>query len=412
MADKSVLYISYDGMTDNLGQSQVIPYLAGLSKHGYSITILSFEKKQNYAENKEKISTLLSSNSITWNPLPYTPKPPVLSTLWDIRMMYKTAKKICLEKNIKIIHCRSYISAIVGLKLKEKIGTKFIFDMRGFFADERVEGKIWNLKNPAFKLIYKYFKKQEIKFLNHSDYSISLTEAGKNYIMSRKDIRDSIKIKVIPCCADLNHFNYQNISEDIKLATRKHFAYKKEHEIYTYLGSIGTWYLLNEMLDLYLEIHKNNLNARFLFLTADKPSEILEKAEAKGIPTEFIQIQKAQRAELPALLSISKASVFFIIPAFSKTASSPTKMGELMGMGIPLICNSNVGDVSHIMEDTNTGLIVNDFSKETLHNIALKCKDLDTFNKEEIRKGAIKWYSLDEGVLKYKNVYDAVLHND
>jgi glycosyltransferase involved in cell wall biosynthesis len=409
MDNKTVLYISYDGMTDNLGQSQVIPYLAGLAKLGFEITILSFEKKQNFIENKEKIAKLLSDNSIAWNPLPYTSKPPVLSTLWDIWNMHKTAKKLCIEKNIQIVHCRSYISAIVGLKLKTKLGTKFVFDMRGFWADERVEGNIWNLKNPIFKFIYNYFKNLEINFLNNSDYCISLTEAGKNYIMSRKEIRKDIKIQVIPCCADLNHFNYQNSNEEKKEKVRLHFGFDLDNDIYTYLGSIGTWYLLDEMLDLYSEIHITNPKARFLFLTADKASDIFEKAALKGISKEFIRIQKAQRADLPALLSISKASVFFIKPSFSKTASSPTKMGELMGMGIPLICNSNVGDVSLIMEDTKAGIIVHDFSKSNLQDISLKCKDLESLTKEEIRKGAIKWYSLDEGILKYKNVYDSIL---
>ena len=49
-----VLYISYDGMTDSLGQSQVIPYLKGLSKKGYQFTIISCEKKENFEQNKEK----------------------------------------------------------------------------------------------------------------------------------------------------------------------------------------------------------------------------------------------------------------------------------------------------------------------------------------------------------------------
>lgn len=44
----NVLYLSYDGMTDQLGQSQVIPYLQGLSKEGYSFTLISFEKPERF----------------------------------------------------------------------------------------------------------------------------------------------------------------------------------------------------------------------------------------------------------------------------------------------------------------------------------------------------------------------------
>ena len=35
------LYISYDGMTDPLGRSQVLPYLEGLAKRGHEITLVS-----------------------------------------------------------------------------------------------------------------------------------------------------------------------------------------------------------------------------------------------------------------------------------------------------------------------------------------------------------------------------------
>jgi hypothetical protein len=53
-----VLYISYDGMTDPLGQSQVIPYLAGLSAKGYVFTLISCEKEDAYKKNRDKIDKL------------------------------------------------------------------------------------------------------------------------------------------------------------------------------------------------------------------------------------------------------------------------------------------------------------------------------------------------------------------
>ena len=57
---KHILFISYDGMTDPLGQSQVIPYLAGLCKFGYRFTILSCDKQDRYARDKEYVLNMLS----------------------------------------------------------------------------------------------------------------------------------------------------------------------------------------------------------------------------------------------------------------------------------------------------------------------------------------------------------------
>ena len=55
--------------------------------------------------------------------------------------------------------------------------------MRGFYADERVDGKIWSLDNFIYKKIYNYFKSKEKEFLQFSDYTISLTENGKKEIL-------------------------------------------------------------------------------------------------------------------------------------------------------------------------------------------------------------------------------------
>ncbi|RYG29944.1 MAG: glycosyltransferase, partial [Chitinophagaceae bacterium] len=52
---KHILFLSYDGMTDPLGQSQVIPYLKGLTAAGYRFTILSCDKPENYQSGKDQV---------------------------------------------------------------------------------------------------------------------------------------------------------------------------------------------------------------------------------------------------------------------------------------------------------------------------------------------------------------------
>src|ERR1017187_4777734 len=105
---KNILYISYDGMTDQLGQSQLRPYLIGFAKSGYQITIISFEKEKNYKKNFEIIKTLLANNNISWNPLFYTKNPPVFSTLFDLRRMKSLALNIHHKLGFDVVHCRSY----------------------------------------------------------------------------------------------------------------------------------------------------------------------------------------------------------------------------------------------------------------------------------------------------------------
>jgi hypothetical protein len=62
---------------------------------------------------------------------------------------------------------------MVGLEMKRSLGTKFLFDMRGFWADERVEGKIWSLSNPVLKVVYNFFKKKEKEFFQNAYFIVS-----------------------------------------------------------------------------------------------------------------------------------------------------------------------------------------------------------------------------------------------
>jgi glycosyltransferase involved in cell wall biosynthesis len=407
--NKKTLYISYDGMTDPLGQSQVIPYLSGLSESGYAITLISFEKKEKFDKNKNLISGILAQKNINWVPLFYTKRPPILSTLWDVSRMIAKASELHRIHNFSIVHCRSYLSAMAGLKLKRKFGIKFIFDMRGFWADERVDGRIWDLKNPLYKTIYKFFKNKERQFLQEADYTISLTEHARGIIHSWQYITGNpIPIQVIPCCADLALFDYHTIIKEEKDVLKKSLSILDSDFVVSYLGSVGTWYMLDEMLDLFKNIKLKKPTAKFLFITPDEPASIAHAAAQKNIPADRLIIRSAARAEVPLFISLSDLSIFFIKPTFSKSASSPTKQGEIMGMGIPLICNSNVGDTDRIVADTGCGGIVREFSPEGYEAVVSSLDEILRIDPALIRAGAEKHYSLQNGIKKYSFVYQTL----
>ena len=408
--NKKVLYISYDGMTDPLGQSQVIPYLRGLADEGYIITLISFEKKERLDKNHSLISGILTEKNITWVPLLYTKRPPVFSTLWDVSRLISRATQLHRSQNFAIVHCRSYISALAGMSLKRKFGVKFIFDMRGFWADERVEGNIWDIKSPLYRVIYKFFKNLERQFFEEADYTISLTENARDIIHSWKEIKGNpIPIQVIPCCADLSLFDYHSITSDQINDLRHSLSISDDEFVVSYLGSISTWYMLDEMLDFFKEIQSKKPNAKFLFITPDEPKSIEKVAEQKGITSDRLVIRLASRAEVPLYLGITDLALFFIRPTFSKTASSPTKQGEIMGMGIPLICNKGVGDTDRIVEDTGCGATIKKFDHQNYAEVLSKLDYILTIDRSQIRAGAEKYYALQNGIKKYLFVYKFLL---
>lgn len=404
---KNILYISYDGMTDPLGQSQVLPYICGLSQKGYRYTLISCEKPERYEANRAIIEKICTENHIDWQPMMYHKNPPVLSTIWDVLSLQRKSYKLHLQKKFYLTHCRGYISSLIGLSLNKKYSVPFLFDMRGFWADEKKDAGAWPLSNPLYKLVYEFFKKKEVDFIKDSAAIISLTHAGKNEML-RWDLDINFdKISVIPCCVDTAHFSDRNIQSDKLESLKESLNINSSETILSYLGSIGTWYMLDEMLNFFLIWLQIHPNSRFLFITHDEHERIQKAASNRNISDKII-IKSGQRHEIPALLALSQVSVFFIRPTYSKMSSSPTKQGEIMAMGIPIICNTGVGDTDTIVNKYNSGALVESFD-DSAYQKAIQDFDAKTFDEAALRKGAIDYFDLKKGITSYEEVYEKII---
>ena len=135
---QGVLYISYDGMLEPLGQSQVLAYLEMLAP-GRQIHLISFEKAADWrdAPRRDAVKGRMSEAGIQWHPLRYHKRPTAPATLFDVAAGTVRAIAIARAARLDIVHARSYVAALIGLAVKRVNGAKFLFDMRGLWADER-----------------------------------------------------------------------------------------------------------------------------------------------------------------------------------------------------------------------------------------------------------------------------------
>lgn len=403
---KRVLYITYDGLTDPLGQSQILPYLKGLSRYGYRFTILSFEKKERFQKERAMIDDLTAESGIDWVPLTFTSNPPLLSKFYDAVRMKTVAAALQRKKGFDMVHCRSYVAADAGLYLKKKFGIKFFFDMRGFWADEKKDGT-WNVRNPLFSRIYKYYKTKEAEYLQHADYIISLTEAGKKEMSKWTSFQKNIPVSVIPCCADMQHFSLTDTEQ--KKKARENLEIKKGELVLGYLGSVGTWYMLDEMLLFFKMLKKKYPEAKFLFITQTPRQVIDQRIVELNLDAKDFIITQAARKDVPNLIKASDINISFIKPVYSKISSSPTKLGEVLSMGIPVIVNSGVGDVEQTVRTTDAGYVLHGFEEKDFEKAVQSIPALLQKSPAAIRQAAEPIYSLEKGIQLYLSCYRQVL---
>lgn len=398
-----VLYMSYDGLTDPLGRSQILPYLTALARRGHRIAILSCEKPERMARDGERIQELCSRAGLTWHPLHYHKRPPVLSSLFDTLALARAAVRLEQAERFDIAHCRSYIPARAGLVLKRRFGVRFLFDMRGFWPDEKVEGNNWNLANPLYRAVYRYFKRLESRLLGGADHIVSLTEAGRRQLLTRPELGSrATPITVIPCCVDFDQFPLATAPDRVR--AREQLGIGSDTAVLAYLGSLGSWYMLDQMLDFFRTYESRHRNARFLFVTLEDPVPIRRAAEDRRINPDKLIIRPAGREEIASQMAAADLGIFFIKPVFSKIASSPTKMGEMLAIGLPIVTNAGVGDVEAMVDDMKVGVALRQFSAASYDQALNLIEGLPT-EPGERRERARSCFDVDMGIERYDRIY-------
>ena len=396
----NIIYISYDGLAEPLGQSQIIPYLRKLSMNN-RIHIITFEKPTDIIESTKMISlkAQLENIGIGWTSLRYHKRPSVLATLFDILQGVIAIIKVSKLMKIEIVHVRSYLPAFMALLVKRLTGAKLLFDIRGFWADERVDGGIWQRDGIVFKIV-KYLERY---LYRSADHIVTLTEASVSKIKSFGYWDGSLpEITVIPTCVDIDRFTPSK-----KLPSLNTF-------VFGYVGSFGTWYMLRETMDLFTEILQIRPEARMLIVNHNEHDVLQKFISQEKLPSDRIEIIKVSHEKVVTQIQRMDAASALIRPCFSKIASAPTKVGEYLSCGIPCVGNFGIGDMEKILKNNETGVILKSFEKTALRKAAQEIVDL-SMNSEvrtRCREIAVAHFSLSDGVQNYKSIYSNLISSN
>lgn len=395
MINDRCLYLTYDGLLDPLGRSQVLPYLEGLVPKGIEMFVISFEKRQAWRSREKSLyQKRLAQQGIHWIPLRYHKWPPVFSTLFDVFQGMVACGWLCVRKPPRLVHARGYVASLLAWWVKQWTQAKFLFDMRGFWPEERVEG---GLSRPN-GFLYRVTKWWEKRFFAVADGIVVLSHVAKASLEERRGQNGNpAPVVVIPTCTDLKKFVPH---EGLDGAPLRRIVY---------IGSVGTWYLVREMVQFFQQLLRQIPEAHWTILTPRHESLLFEAV--KDLAPSTYEIHMLTHEEVPSVLKMMHASLCFIKPVGSKKASCPTKVGESLACGVPVVMTRGVGDCDTLIEQERVGVVVSNFSlegyKEAIRKlIALKEEPLLT---ERCRRVAQKYFDLEWGIHRYFSFYNSLL---
>ncbi|RYY88641.1 MAG: hypothetical protein EOO15_08415 [Chitinophagaceae bacterium] len=403
MPDKTVLYLSYDGLSDHIGQSQVLPYIVSCAERGVKFHLLTFEKAANAAKI-DKIQQLLDKHGIVWHRLEFTTGRSIRYKVQDFRNFVAKAFAVTRKHRFAVIHSRSYIASCVGYLVSRRFGVKQIFDKRDFWIDAVVETGRLRTSGMPHGLVYRGLRWFERNLFEKSAHIISLTHRAKGIVLEKYPARKPEDITVIPCCVDLALFDPATIPAAETQALRQRLGLDGA-TVFGYVGSIGVAYMVPELLECFKAIKVKVPNAKLFFMVNNDREEVLRVAESAGIAREDVVVTSVARAEMPLHISTLDYGLFFIMPSFAKKATSPTKQYEMLAMGKTIITNEGVGDAEKVFAELQCGYLL----PQTNATEYAKAAEWVAQQNVQPRSYDLSHYSLAYGAENYFQVYQKLL---
>ncbi|MDP2087326.1 MAG: glycosyltransferase [Gemmobacter sp.] len=393
------LYLTRNGLLEPLGQSQVLAYLRGLSRD-YRITLITYEKDEDRADAARMAAMRAECDrlGIRWLPQRFRPRPRVIAPALSMLRMVWLVQREVRGQGARLIHARSYIPAAVAMLVSRMTGVPFIFDMRALWPEELITAG--RLRRGS--LLHRAIVAAERACLRRAGAVVSLTHAAVDHLNRvYPDDMAGQRVAVIPTCADLERFVPG--------------AQKPPLRVIGCLGTVLSGWFRLDWLSSFLSIAAaRDPQAVFELTTRDDPARLRVALDPDGRLGERLRIAPSAPEDVHRVLQGQIASVMFFTDGLSKLGSSPTRMAEILGCGLPVVANDGVGDVAHIVRDYRVGVLAQSPDPQAMSSA---WSDLMTLLEDpelpsRCRAAAEEVFSLETGTAAYAQLYRQLTDGD
>ena len=404
------LYISHIGMTEPLGQSQVLPYLRGLAAAGADIRIMSFERATTTRETIDAQQEVMRADGLRWHPLVRSAGHGLAVKVVESGAAELRGLAAALVERPNIVHARSYLPAAAADVIASlSPGSKLLFDCRGMLGDEYVDNGQWTEDRAEFRLL----KRFERRVFRRAEGVVVLTRALREWLRDHKLLGARTETEVIPCCVDMRRFKPSEMS---RREARAELGIGDRITL-MYSGGLGSWYLEDEMARYAAHVERaakeQGKRLVVVVLSPTDPAPLRCKLEARGLSPESLVFRNVAPARMAHYLTAGDIGMSFIQSCFSKKGSSPTKVAEYLASGLVVTLNGDIGDQADLAREAAACVVLDGYADDVLADAARRAVELADVpylaRAELTSRAARKNFDLAEiGVPAYARLYHAL----
>jgi hypothetical protein len=363
-----VTYLSVDSIQEGVGSSQITPLIIGLAERGKTVCLITFEK----IKPSKNLVEMFSRVGVVWIAKEFG-KPGAIGGLVRLNTLRRAVPESL------VLHGRSDMATAAAIL--SGIDAPVLWDVRSLWSDQHllIGTPGWN------RLTAKVARSLENLAARKSSAMTTLTSAIVPILQKRHRSIPTI-MEVIPTCVQTSKFSLSSMPQGKVTCLLS--------------GTFNNYYDINRIRQVLDEIRKS-MELRVIWArSGESPTKSL------GVGEDLIF--SASHWEMPKHVRDSHFGIAICKQdnLDSLAAAVPTKIGEFLASGRPVIVSNGIGDLDHMLGSTRTGVVIS--PSDALQTIASQIMALisDPFTPERCRELAMQHFDMESSIDRYIDIYD------
>ncbi len=402
-----IVYLTLDGLLEPLGRSQIVRFIERLAALGFRYTVVSLEKEWDLAQQTEvaALRARLEALGIRWVFAPYAWGGGVARFARNWANVFALAAHATRRHPADLLHVRGHVPASIACVLQPLTGTPYLFDVRGYWIDEKVS----ETGGLLGRLAYRTGKGLERLLARRAAGLVTLNS------LIAADLRDQVlrgrefPQAVIPTCADYDAFT--PAGDFAQVMAPQLLARLRGKLVVVWLGAVRPSYYTDESLRLFRHVLELRRDAHLLGIT-QQPEALQRALSLNGIPEAAYTVATARHHETPAWLRLADWGLLLLVEQLSSRGAMPTKLAEFFAAGVRVVQYGGNGEVREAVRAAGKGIVLHDLTEESLRaaagEIALS-PGAGAAKNWAARDATRPRFGLEAGVERYRQVLQAAM---
>lgn len=202
-------------------------------------------------------------------------------------------------------------------------------------------------------IIFKYFRKQEMRLYNVSDSIGCMSQGNRQFILKNNEYLAESDITIVPNSISINRV-CGRVQAEVKQIKRNEFQLPIEKKIIVYAGNLGKPQSIDFLIESLEKIKESENFVHFAFCGSGTDANKLKKYCIDN-PTQCSYYGQLSKLKSDELISISDYGLILLDARFT-IPNIPSRMLSYMKFGLPLIALTDINtDIKDTIIENNLG---------------------------------------------------------